>query len=325
MRWRPAGRVPRPDVIIVARGGGSLEDLWSFNEEIVVRAAAESAIPLISAVGHETDWTLLDHVADLRAPTPTGAAEMVVPVRAELVGAGRRPLAPRGEAIGRGLERRRADLRGRARCLPTPAILFPSRAGGLERSGGPARHALPAGLRVADQRLGEPPSCAPIAARSARRARPARAAIDRTQALRRSVESIAEASAARPAPPDCRSGRSAGPKASGSSAPATGSARTRSAWRPRSVVWSRASGRATPRLGPLFESLSYKSVLARGYAVVRDGDGRPLRAAAAVAPARPRPGIRGRLGAGDGGRRRLPARRGGAAPARGGQGTLFEG
>jgi exodeoxyribonuclease VII large subunit len=118
------GKIPRPDLLIVARGGGSLEDLWSFNEEIVVRAAAESMIPLISAVGHETDVTLIDFAADKRAPTPTAAAEMAVPVRAELF-VELSSLAGRAmRCWQRAQETRRGDLRSAARALPAASELL---------------------------------------------------------------------------------------------------------------------------------------------------------------------------------------------------------
>ena len=118
------GGLPRPDLIIVARGGGSLEDLWGFNDEVLVRATADSMIPVISAVGHETDWTLIDLAADWRAPTPTAAAERAVPVKAELEAT----LADLGArlrgSMSRLSERRSNDVRALSRGLKTPDMLL---------------------------------------------------------------------------------------------------------------------------------------------------------------------------------------------------------
>jgi len=122
------GPVPRPDLLIVARGGGSLEDLWAFNEEEVVRAAAASALPIISAVGHETDTTLIDFVADRRAPTPTAAAEMAVPVRSELVSTVMDLASRLFAGATRTLEHRRMRVEGLARGLPDADTLVATKA-----------------------------------------------------------------------------------------------------------------------------------------------------------------------------------------------------
>lgn len=142
------GPIPRPDLIIVARGGGSIEDLWGFNEEIVVRAAAASVIPLISAVGHETDTTLIDFAADRRAPTPTAAAEMAVPVRLELFAWVAEQEARLSRACHQRMEQRLQRLADLARTLGRPEALT-----------GPARQRLdlwadrlPGALRAAATR-----------------------------------------------------------------------------------------------------------------------------------------------------------------------------
>jgi exodeoxyribonuclease VII large subunit len=151
-RLVPGGAPPRPDVLIVARGGGSIEDLWAFNEEIVVRAAAASAIPLISAVGHETDTTLIDFASDRRAPTPTAAAEMAVPVRLDLMA----DLTALAQRLDRGVRRWLADRR--------TAVLALAR--GLR---GPRQ-----ALHLATQRLDDIGSRLPRALAAAVRARAAR-------------------------------------------------------------------------------------------------------------------------------------------------------
>ncbi len=149
----PGGTVPRPDVVIVARGGGSIEDMWCFNEEVVVRAIADCSIPIISAVGHETDTTLADFAADLRAPTPTAAAEIAVPVREELL----------AQLVELGLRQRRAVVRpvalGRERLearlqrLPRAEALLSPYTQRLDDLGERLRRGLEQGIVLGSRRL----------------------------------------------------------------------------------------------------------------------------------------------------------------------------
>jgi exodeoxyribonuclease VII large subunit len=143
----------KPDVLIVARGGGSIEDLWAFNEEIVVRAAAGSGIPLISAVGHETDTTLIDYASDMRAPTPTAAAEMAVPVKQELWLGVKQLDARLSAAMQQQLARRQEFLAGLSRGLPKPAQLLQTAAQRLDDWSERLAVALPALLTRKEQQL----------------------------------------------------------------------------------------------------------------------------------------------------------------------------
>jgi exodeoxyribonuclease VII large subunit len=332
-----AGAIPRPDVVIVARGGGSLEDLWSFNEEIVVRAAAESMIPLISAVGHETDVTLIDFAADKRAPTPTAAAEMAVPVRAELIGQVERCAGRQFAAWRRGAEARRTELRAAARALPTPQNLL---AGPAQKLDGLAER-LPRGLRANAQihrtqyhalagRLTVPA----LRQRFGRERERVDALVKRARhGMRVSRERRGErfvAVAAR-----LKVGLRTNVEAH----------RTRiGRERERVEALSERSLRAMDALierrdarvahaGQVLAALSYQGVLARGFALVRGPEGNPLRVAAAVSP-----GLHldiefadGHVGAvAEGGRAKpqaapLPRRRRRRDPGDTGQGSLFGG
>lgn len=318
----PGGALPRPDLLIVARGGGSVEDLWGFNEEVVARAAAASQIPLISAVGHETDTTLIDYVSDRRAPTPTAAAELAVPVRHELAAWLEGQGARMQQLVSQGLSGRDQRLRDMGRALPRPESLLEGPRQRLDRAGEKLEPALIAGvqrrrvylsdragalrpatltqrLRSERQRLG---GCAPRLAPALGRAVAARR--DRYEALARRFRpaSLVQENLRK---------REALEKLSARLGEA-GQRQIRD-WRGRLEALDR-----------LRETLSYKSTLARGYAVVR-GDGAVVTGVAA-ARAAARLEIEfadGRLAVGGkaaGGGGAAVGRKGGGGPE---QGSLF--
>ena len=259
---RSDGPLRRPDLLIVARGGGSIEDLWSFNEEEVARAVAASEIPVISAIGHETDTTLIDYVADRRAPTPTAAAEMAVPVRAELLSL----TLDKAQRLIRAESRLTSEARGRldglSRGLPRPGDLLSLGRQRFDYAGLNLGRALKAMAEV--KRLRFERAVARLSTGAAR------------GRLRHDRQRLADLAgrAARAEQRIVLDGRRELTQVAG----ALDARRLHLLKRPQERLGHAAQ---------LLESYSYRSVLARGYAVVRDETGAPIRGSAGQTPGTP--------------------------------------
>jgi exodeoxyribonuclease VII large subunit len=281
-------RFPRPDVLIVARGGGSLEDLLGFSEELVVRATAEGLIPLISAIGHETDTTLIDHAADLRAPTPTGAAEKSVPVRAELLDNVTNVGARLHTASRRSAEGRRNELRALSRALPTADNVIAVPRQRLDTATRGLKNAAGKGLDARRLRISR---AAHLLARHSPQAEFAAARGRLNGAAKRLVGAYGAAlrfAAQRHASDRARL-ISLSQRLSVRTQGALDLSRERVTALQTRMLRAQKSRDERRRdklvsIAQLLGTLGYRSVLARGFALVRDVNGRPLRRVAELEP-----------------------------------------